>query len=54
MVTSSRARRVFVRRVSIKFIILFRGLPKLIDWKSIVLFNTKRIGSSSIDRYVQE
>lgn len=45
---------MFVRRVSMKFIILFRGLPKLIDWKSIVLFNTKRIGSSSINRYVKE
>lgn len=52
MVTSSRAKRVFVRRVNMKFIILFRGLPKLTDWKSVVLFNTKRIGSSSINRYV--
>lgn len=43
MVTSSKARKVFVKRVNIKFIILFRGIPKLIDWKSIVLFNTKRI-----------
>lgn len=52
MVTSSRARSVFVMRVSMKFIILFRGLPKLTDWKSVVLFDTKRIGSSSINRYV--
>lgn len=54
MVTSSRARSVFVNRVNMKFIILFRGLPKLVDWKSTVLFNTKRIGSSSINRHVQE
>lgn len=54
MVTSNRARSVFVNRVNMKFIILFRGLPKLVDWKSTVLFNTKRIGSSSINRHVQE
>lgn len=52
IVTSNRARRVLVRRVSMKFIILFRGTPKLIDWKSTVLFDTKRIGSSSINRDV--
>lgn len=52
MVTSNRARSVFVSRVNMKFIILFRGLPKLVDWKSTVLFNTKRIGSSSINRHV--
>lgn len=50
MSTSSEASNVLVRSVSIRFIILFRVAPKLIDWKSIVLVNTKRIGSSSIDR----
>lgn len=54
IVTSSRARSVFVNSVNMKFIILFRGLPKLVNWKSTVLFNTKRIGSSSINRHVQE
>ena len=47
--TSREARVTFVNSVSIIFITLFRSLPKLIDWKSIVLLNTKRIGSSSID-----
>lgn len=54
MVTSREASRVLVRRVRTRFIILFWALPELIDWKSIVLFNTKRIGPSSINRYVQE
>lgn len=52
MITSNEASRVFVRRVNTRFIILFWGIPELIDWKSTVLFNTKRIGSSSIDRYI--
>ena len=43
--TSREARVTFVSSVSI----IFRSLPKLIDWKSIVLLNTKRVGSSSID-----
>lgn len=43
MVTSSEASRVFVRRVSRRFIILSRGLPRLADWKSGVLIDTKRI-----------
>ena len=47
--TSREARVTFVSSVSIIFITLFRSLPKLIDWKSIVLLNTKRVGSSSID-----
>lgn len=47
--TSREARVTFVNSVSIIFITLFRSLPKLIDWKSIVLLNTKRVGSSSID-----
>ncbi len=54
MSTSSEASNVLVRSVSMRFIILFRVIPKLIDWKSIVLVNTKRIGSSSINRDVQE
>ena len=41
--TSREARVTFVNSVSIIFITLFRSLPKLIDWKSIVLLNTKRV-----------
>lgn len=52
MITSNEASRVFVKRVKMRFIILFRGTPELIDWKSIVLFNTKRIGTSSINRHI--
>lgn len=40
---------MFVKMARRRFIILFWGVPELIDWKSIVLFNTKRIRSSSID-----
>lgn len=54
MITSNEARKLLVSRVSMKLIILFRGLPKLADWKSDVLFNTKRIRASSIDRHIQE
>ena len=43
-----------VKRASIRFIILFRVIPKLADWKSAVLVNTKRIGASSIDRNIEE
>lgn len=39
---SNRASVVFVRSVSRMFIVLFRSLPKLTDWKSVVLVNTKR------------
>lgn len=39
---SSRARVVFVSNVNRKFIVLFRSVPKLTDWKSVVLINTKR------------
>lgn len=42
MNTSSRASVVFVSSVSRRFIVLFRGTPKLTDWKSVVLVNTKR------------
>lgn len=40
---------MFVSRVSMIFIILFKVLLKLTDWKSVVLFDTKRIGTSPID-----
>lgn len=43
IVTSSVANVRLVKRASIRFIILFRILPKLTDWKSVVLINTKRI-----------
>lgn len=43
MITSSVARVRLVRRANIRFIILFRIGPKLTDWKSVVLINTKRI-----------
>ena len=33
---------MFVNRVSMRFIALFRGVPKLTDWESVVLVNTKR------------
>ena len=33
---------MFVNRLSIRFIVLFRGVPKLADWKSVVLINAKR------------
>ena len=42
MSISSKARVVFVSSASRKFIVLFRGRPKLTDWKSVVLLNTKR------------
>ena len=45
---------MFVINVSIRFIILFWIILKLIDWKSTVLFNTERIRSSSINGYVKE
>ena len=40
---SSVASMRLVRRASIRFIILFQTRPKLTDWKSVVLVNTKRI-----------
>lgn len=43
MITSSEASVKLVKRASIRFIILFRVVPKLADWKSAVLINTKRI-----------
>ena len=49
---SSKARSVLVDSVNIRLIILFQVALKLSDWKSIVLFIAKRIGSSSIDGYV--
>ena len=39
---SNEASIVFVNEVSIRCIVLFRGVPKLADWKSVVLINTKR------------
>lgn len=42
MVTSSVASVRLVRRAIIRFIVLFRVRPKLTDWKSVVLINTKR------------
>ena len=43
MITSSEASVKLVNRASIRFIILFRVIPKLTDWKSVVLINTKII-----------
>ena len=43
MITRSEASVKLVNRASIRFIILFRVIPKLTDWKSVVLINTKRI-----------
>ena len=40
--TSSEASVKLVKRASIRFIIPFRVVPKLTDWKSVVLVNTKR------------
>ena len=54
IITSSVASVRLVRRANIRFIILFRIRPKLTDWKSAVLTNTKRIWASSIDRYIEE
>lgn len=47
--TSSVDRSVLVSKASITFIIPFRVTPKLVDWKSTVLVNTKGIRSSSIN-----
>ena len=52
MSTSRVDRSVLVSKASITFIIPFRVIPKLVDWKSTVLINTKGIGSSSINRNV--
>lgn len=41
--TSNADSVVLTSRVSIIFIISFRGAPKLTDWKSVVLVNTKEI-----------
>ena len=43
MITSKVANVKLVRRANIRFIILFQIRPKLTDWKSAVLGNTKRI-----------
>lgn len=43
--TSSRVSVVFVNSVNRRFIVLFRSTPKLTDWKSVVLINTKRARS---------
>lgn len=43
---------MFVRRVMAMLITLFRIVPELTDWKSVVLVNTKRVRASSIDGYV--
>lgn len=52
IVTSNEASRVLIIKVKIKFIILSWSFPRLTDWKSAVLVNTKRIGSSSVNRDV--
>lgn len=52
IVTSSEAKRVLIIKVKIKFIILPWSQPRLTDWKSAVLINTKRIRSSSVNRDV--
>ena len=53
MSTSNEASAVFVSRVIIKFLILFRSVPKLTDWNSVVLINTKRI-MSLINRWIRK
>lgn len=47
--TSREARSVLVSRVNIIFIIFLWGKPELVDWKSAVLINTRKIRASSID-----
>lgn len=41
--TSNEVNIIFVNNVNIRFTMLFQVAPKLTDWKSIVLFNNKRI-----------
>ena len=43
MMTSRVASVKLVRRANIRYIIHFRVRPKLTDWKSVVLIDTKRI-----------
>ena len=43
MITSRVANVKLVRRANIRFLILFQVRPKLTDWKSVVLIDTKRI-----------
>lgn len=43
IITSSVASEKLVSRASIRFIILSWVRPRLTDWKSVVLINTKRI-----------
>ena len=43
MITSRVANVKLVRRANIRYIIHFRVRPKLTDWKSAVLVDTKRI-----------
>lgn len=50
--TSNVDSSVLVIKTNSILIISFRIIPKLADWKSAVLVNTKEIGSSSIDRNV--
>lgn len=52
--TRKEAKVTFVSKVSMIFIILFRVFLKLTDWKSVVLLDTKRIGTSSIDGHVEK
>ena len=44
----------YVNSVNIRLIILLLVVPKLTDWKSKILFNTKRIWASATDRYIKE
>lgn len=52
MSMSSEVSNVLVRSVSMRFIIFFWVILKLIDWKLIVLVNIKRIGFLLINRDV--
>lgn len=49
-----RVSSVLVRIATARLIIPFRVVPELIDWKSIVLVNTKRIRASSINGDIEE
>lgn len=52
MVTRIREMDMLISKTRIRLITLFWATPKLTDWKSDVLVYTKRVGSSSIDRYI--
>lgn len=50
--TSRDANETLMSIINIIFIISLWIQPELIDWKSIVLINTREIRSSSIDGYI--